>query len=207
MMKKLACFVVVLFTIIVSFLGTALAQDCTTIRGGTLVASDGTVIKTGYDQWGYNYQANMFNGSYCDAYRDAAWCQPYKDIELMMKWNNAWFSNKDCDGDGALDRHYGYNSYIGSGAWITNHQSGKVEVGGKLRKWAYFVKIAAAPSDAYVDDGKWYNADGTKIGPVIWGQFAITQQISIDPSNEEHGILYKSPTGPGFGQNGPEKRK
>lgn len=67
-----------------------------------------------------------------------------------MKWNDAWISNKDCDLDFKLDRHYGYDSYIGSGAWLTNHQSGKAEVNGKLRKWTYFIKIVAAPSDAYI---------------------------------------------------------
>ena len=46
------------------------------------------------------------------------------------KWNDAWLSNKDCDGDGLLDRHYGLDSYRGSGAWLTNHQSGEYEVDG-----------------------------------------------------------------------------
>ena len=55
-------------------------SDCTTIQDGTLLTSDGRVIVPGYDEWRYNYQAHMFNGYYCDAYRDAEWCQPYKDI-------------------------------------------------------------------------------------------------------------------------------
>ncbi|MBY9001950.1 MAG: hypothetical protein KGD64_13615, partial [Candidatus Heimdallarchaeota archaeon] len=76
-------------------------QDCTTIQDGTLEYSDGSgVIPLGVDEWGYNYQGKVFNGGYCDAYRDAAWCQEYKDISLIMKWNDAWMSNKDCDGDG-----------------------------------------------------------------------------------------------------------
>ena len=187
----------------VAFTNFALAE-CTTIQDGTLYASDGSLIETGYDQWGYNYQAQMFNGGYCDAYRDAAWCQPYVDVELMMKWNDGWLSNRDCDDDGLLDRHFGYPGYQGSGAWLTNHQSGKVEVNGKMRKWTYFVKIIAAPTSANVEDGVWYAADGTEIGPVIWGSFAIIQQVSNDPSNGEHGILYKSPAGPGFGQYPPE---
>ena len=121
-----------------------------------------------------------------------------------MKWNNAWLSTMDCDNDGNLDRHFGYSSYIGSGAWLTNHQAGKVDVNGKMRKWTYFIKIVAAPSDATVEDGTWYAADGTEIGPVIWGQFAIIQEVYNDPSSGAHGLLYKSPAGPGFGQFGPE---
>ena len=89
-------------------------KECNRIQDSTLVTTDGIIIETGYDDQGYNYQAHMFNGMYCDAYYDAAWCQPWTDVDLMMKWNDAWLSNKDCDGDGYLDRHYGFDSYIGS---------------------------------------------------------------------------------------------
>jgi hypothetical protein len=175
-------------------------NSCTTIQSGTLLASDGSIIEVGYDEWGYNYQAHMFNGTYCDAYRDAAWCQPYKEDNLMMKWNDAWLSNKDCDGDGLLDRHYGYPSFIGSGAWLTNHMSGVYEGdGGEACKWNYFVKIVAAPADAYTDAGYWYALDGTEIGPVIWGEFAIVQDVTNDPCAGLHGLQYKSPDHPGFG--------
>jgi hypothetical protein len=173
---------------------------CTAIQSGELLNSAGDVITPGYDEWGYNYQAHMFNGLYCDAYRDAEWCQPYKDVNLQMKWNDAWLSNKDCDGDGLLDRYYGYESYIGSGAWLTNHQSGEYEEAGETVKWNYFVKIVAAPADAHAVDGVWYAADGTEIGPVIWGSFATIQQVSNDAGADEHGVLYLSPVGPGFGK-------
>jgi hypothetical protein len=191
--------VLVLISIGLFFTGMAWAVECTTIQDGTLYGSDGNLIETGYDEWGYNYQAMMFNGGYCDAYRDAAWCQDYRDVDLIMKWNSAWLSNKDCDDDDSLDRHFGNAGYIGSGAWLTNHQSGKVEVKGKMRKWTYFVKIVAAPEDASQEGGFWYTADGTELGPVIWGSFAIVQQVSNDPSAGEHGILYKSPADPGLG--------
>ena len=172
---------------------------CTTIQSGELVASDGSVIETGYDDWGYNYQAFLFNGNYCDAYRDAAWCQPYKNVELNMKWNEAWLSNKDCDDDGLLDRHFGYDSYIGSGAWTTNHQSGTYEIDGRMCRWSYFVKIVAAPSDATMENGIWYAADGPEIGPVIWGQFAIVQEVENDPCAGVHGLQYVSPDRAGLG--------
>ena len=194
------------FALFFGMIGLAGAQECTTIQNGTLINSAGEVITPGYDDWGYNYQARIYNGFYCDSYRDAAWCQAYKDIELMMKWNDAWISNKDCDGDSKLDRHFGDDSYIGSGAWLTNHQSGKVEVNGKMRKWTYFVKIVAAPEDAFIcdedDDPEntdFWCLDGIELGEKIWGEFAIVQQVSNDPSLGEHGILYKSPHGPGFG--------
>ncbi|HHT9145204.1 MAG TPA: hypothetical protein ACFYD4_05910 [Candidatus Wunengus sp. YC61] len=178
--------------------------ECTTIQDGTLLTSDGRVIETGFDEWGYNYQAHLFNGGYCDAYRNADWCQPYKDDELIMKWNDAWLSNQDCDGDGLLDRHYGYTTYIGSGAWLTNHQKGTyIDGKGKKQRWEYFVKIVAAPADATKTGGTWYAADGTEIGPVIWGDFAIIQEVSNDTGTGEHGILYLSPYSAGFGNFSP----
>jgi len=194
-MKK-ACMILVLMLAIAT-LGWS---QCVTIQDGILKAKTGETLTTGYDKYGYNYQAHIFNGRYCDV--DRVEGGPYDDIDLVMKWNDAWLSNKSCDTDLLLDRHYGYDSYIGSGAWCTNHQSGKVEVDGKLRKWTYFVKIVAAPVDAIKADGYWYT-DSTleiEIGPVIWGAFAIVQRISNDPSQGEHGILYKSLFSPGFGQ-------
>lgn len=175
-------------------------KKCTTIQSGELLASDGSVIETGYDMWGYNYQAHMFNGYYCDAYRDAAWCQPWKEDKLAMKWNDAWLSNVDCDGDGLLDRHYGFDSYIGSGAWLTNHMSGEYTgENGETCKWNYFTKIVAAPADAYVDSGYWYAADGTLIGTVIWGSFATIQEVNNDPCAGLHGASFVSPDHAGFG--------
>jgi len=191
---------------IIMFLGIGVGvvmakTGCTTIQSGTLLRSDGTPIVLGYDEWGYNYQAHMFNGGYCDAYRNAAWCQPYKDDNLIMKWNDAWLSNKDCDGDGLLDRHYGYPSYIGSGAWLTNHQSGTYEgENGETCKWEYFVKIVAAPQDAYTEGGIWYTANRVEIGSVIWGEFATIQEVYNDSCAGYHGIQYLSPAGPGFGK-------
>lgn len=162
-------------------------KGCTRIQDGTLLRSDGVPIVTGYDEWGYNYQARIFNGGYCDAYRDAAWCQPYKDVRLIMWWNDAWLSNKDCgvDGvngepDGLLDRHYGFASYIGSGAWETNHQWGTYEQDGKICSWDYFVKIVAKPTAEFECAG----------GNEIWGSFCIIQQIFNDPCEGVTGVEF-----------------
>jgi len=199
-MKKFAFVLIALVLLAVPTATAAGKPDkCATIQDGTILTSDGLAIVLGYDQWGYNYQAHLFNGMYCDAYHDAAWCQPHKDVSLMMKWNDAWISNKDCDGDGSLDRHYGFASYIGSGAWLTNHQSGDYELDGKTCNWNYFVKIVAAPADATSTDGVWYAADGTEIGPVIWGAFAIIQQVENDPCAGIHGLQYLSPDRAGLG--------
>ena len=176
-------------------------DGCTTIQSGELFASDGSVITTGYDMWGYNYQAHQYIGYYGNYQR------PPEPVDwgyrLMMKWNDAWLSNKDCDGDGLLDRHYGYDSYIGSGAWLTNHQSGEDVIDGEICKWTYFVKIIAAPVDAYAEGGFWYTADGIEIGPVIWGAFAIIEEVENDPCAGLHGAQYISPYDTGFGEYSP----
>jgi hypothetical protein len=182
----------------------AAKQTCTSIQSGELQTSEGDTVKTGYDGWGYNYQAHVFNGKYCDAYHDAAWCQSFKDVDLLMKWNDAWLSNKDCDGDGEIDRHHGFASYIGSGAWLTNHQQDTYQLNGTACEWTYFVKVVAAPADAYSTNGVWYAADGTMIGPAIWGDFAIVQHIEEDPCAGLSGRQYVSPYGVGFGRYGPK---
>jgi hypothetical protein len=129
----------------------------------------------------------------------------------MMKWNDAWLSNMDCDGDGLLDRHYGFDSYIGSGAWLTNHQSGEYDgEDGQTCQWNYFVKIVAAPADAnkecvaWDEEGActsyvWYNSEDVEIGPEIWGAFAIIQQVENDPCAGLHGLQYSSPDHNGLG--------
>lgn len=144
------------------------------------------------------YYQRLVDEGYADTLAEAEelmnriWCWPYRDIWLNMKWNDAWLSNKDCDGDGKLDRHYGHDSYIGSGAWLTNHMRGEGET---ADDWTYFVKIVAVPADAYKDGGIWYTADGEEIGPVIWGSFAIIQQVESGV-----GATYVSPAGPGLGK-------
>ena len=193
------------------------SDECTTIQDGTLEYSAGHYLAgepltVGFDIFGYNYQAREFRGSYANVYLGgngfppyegdavaylqdnptvaARWYWPYRDVMLRMKWNDAWLSNKDCDDDGELDRHYGYDSYIGSGAWITNHMWG----GQGKDSWTYFTKIVAVPEDAYKDGGIWYTSEGVEIGPVIWGQFATVQKVDTDYPN------YVSPSGPGLGK-------
>lgn len=340
--------------------------SCATIQGGTIYSSTGELITTGYDKWGYNYQAHIFDGLYWNYSRPSIpWTKETLEAAgksttwLTMKWNDAWLSNKDCDVDGLLDRHYGFVSYSGSGAWCTNHQWGSYyidnivdvldigdvsnEIGHNLEGWSdhwvkpgwggnygggsddetlrllmgpgdgcegfedayftmntngavvdklilhhldgsqpddfdvwildyideslvehyalignyaslgdnieswvtseytfsprsgelkfklvatvpiypwcenwgqvafswaklespcywdYFVKIVAAPADAYVDGGVWYTADGIEIGPVIWGAFAVIQRVYNDPCAGEAGVYDLSPAGPGFG--------
>ena len=90
-----------------------------------------------------------------------------------------------------LDRHFGFSSYIDSGAWLTNHEAG-IDANGE--KYTYFCKIiAVTTTDKNIDD-VWYDANNTKIGKVIWGSFAIVQEVMSGD-----GAIYCSPSGPGLG--------
>ncbi len=195
----------------------------TRIQDGVLTYSSGhylygTPLQVGYDPYGYNYQAHMFNGSYANAYLggygfapydgddveylaenpDAVntWVWPYRGITLMMKWSDVWLANTDCNGDGLLDRGYscdpqGASNSACEGAWLTNHMRG---TGDTADDWTYFTKIIAAPADATVVDGVWYSAEGAEIGADIWGGFAIIQEVESGV-----GATWISPDHPGFG--------
>ena len=214
-MKKL----LVIILVLAMFTSVAYAgkpEEGTRIKDQELMYADGHYLDEeylpfGYDIFGYNYQAHMFNGTTANVYLGKAgfspylgddesylaenptavnhWAWPYRNNELIMKWNDAWLSNMDRDDDGNLDRHHGFDSYIGSGAWLTNHEvyyEDDVLI-------EYFVKIVAAPADAYTDDGYWYTVDHVEIGPVIWGAFAIIQE-------EENGVpIYESKFRTGLG--------
>jgi hypothetical protein len=218
MQKRVPMIVVFLALALALLTPTSATADCTTLKEGVIVYSTGHYlagqpIQPGFDPYGYNYQAHIFNGFYANVYLGVAgfppyegddiayldanpsavnhWAWPYRNVQLKMKWNDAWLSNVDCDGDGKLDRHYGYFSYIGSGAWTTNHMAG----GTPPDHWVYFVKIVAAPSDAYPDNGNWYAQDGTLIGRDLWGEFAILQEVASGA-----GATFVSPAAPGFGK-------
>jgi hypothetical protein len=209
--------------------GTTIQDGTLTYSAGHYLAGQPLVLgfdAYGYNYQGHMFSgsyANVYLGrdgfppyegddvAYLAANPGAAghWAWPYRDTQLSMKWNDAWLSNMDRGGngvsdpgnpDGKLDRYYGFNSYQGSGAWLTNHMRGEYEdADGNVCKRTYFVKIVAPPADADLVEGVWYAADGTEIGPVIWGAFAIVQQVENDPCEGVNGAQYISPNAPGFG--------
>jgi deoxycytidylate deaminase len=83
-MKRL--FIVVLALGFICGLSNLVSAECITIQDGTLLTTDGRVISTGYDEWGYNYQAHMFNGGYCDAYRGMKLGLATRIVMVMGCW-------------------------------------------------------------------------------------------------------------------------
>jgi len=201
-------------------------NDCATIKDGTIeygrVGDPNTeIIPIGYDQWGYNYQAHMFNGMWCDYhpyYRPGGaghddCIRDMGNVELMMKWSDEWLSNKDCNDDGKLDRGYscdpdGANNSGCPGAWLTNHERGTyINAAGDVCSYYIFIKFIAAPDDAYVAEpydedgnGTWYTIDNIEIGVQIWGAFAVIQEVERDTCQGTHGATYISPFGTGLGK-------
>ena len=198
-------------------------NGCTKIQDGVLKYSashylEGQPLVVGYDAYGYNYQAHLFSGSYANVYLGGAdfppytgddatylaayplvakhWAWPYRTTQVLMKWDQDWLANVDCDGDGSLDRPA---NYVGSSAWITNHMWDTYEINGQTCTWDYFTKIIAVPSDATLTNGFWYAADGAEIGANIWGDMAVIQDIYNDPCAGYSGLQYRSPDHAGFG--------
>jgi hypothetical protein len=101
-MRRTLFYLLLTFTITCIFAITGPAQ-CAKIQGGTITDSASQAIRVGYDQWGYNYQAHMFNGLYDNFLRPPV---PLTsgDVNLIMKWSDDWISNLDCDHNGKLDR-------------------------------------------------------------------------------------------------------
>ena len=162
---------------------------CATIQHGALQDSLGNPLVVGFDQFGYNYQAHQFNGTYDSSDRvldGTYWGQTgdFVDDHLSMKWSDDWLSNVDCDGDGKLDR--GADGSGISQGWLTNHLEGDYDSDGDGTQDAHytdFVKIV------------WVGPGGS-----LWGQYEVIQEVYNDPVGGYHGLLDKMPS-PGLGLN------
>lgn len=101
----------------------------------------------GFDEYGYNYEANLFVGPYdwYDRDKEAGWAGPeYHYITLIMKWSDNWWSeNKE-------------------GAWLTNHMYGTEPDG---THWTYFCKIVYSTEPI----------EGA-VGP-IWGTYWVIEEV------------------------------
>ncbi len=151
------------------------SNQCARIKDGLIVDKEGNVLTTGYDKWGYNYQAHTFNGLYGNYSRPD---EPVTEgkIHLQMKWSDDWLSNKDCDYSGTLDRG-GDGDDIGSKGWLTNHEEGSyIDEAGEEQFYTYFVKIV------YLE-----NIEECPENNQIWGSYCIVQEVMNDPAAGMNG--------------------
>ncbi len=182
--------VVVILLVSVSFSHAQAA--CNKIQSGLILDSSSNVVKTGYDQWGYNYQARMFNGLY-DNFSRPPVPVAEGDVNLIMKWSDDWLSNQDCNNDNRLDRGgaAGATASVSKG-WLTNHEEGDyLGADGEYHHYTYFVKIVYDAGAACVAENE----------SCIWGLYTIIEEVYNDPYGGFHGndrSKLVSPAGLGF---------
>lgn len=91
-----------------------------TNQSGVSNTLDDSIVTTGYDKYGYNYKANIFNGFFEN------YSRPELPVDqgdrLVMKWNDVYSSNQG-------------SSYVGTGAWITTHMTGEYEDWNFVSDW------------------------------------------------------------------------
>ena len=141
---------------------------------------------TGFDQYGYNDNGNIFNGtglSWCMAAgKSADYCElsmfPYANDQLVMKWNEAWDT---CNANG-----YNNPTYC-AGAWTSNEWNGAVP-GGSGEVWHYKIIWvgSAGTASSYWRPG----------GYSVWGNYEVVMDQGM--SDGAHSWLaHATPNGYG----------
>jgi hypothetical protein len=153
-------------------------------KGGTCTIPGDGVVKTGFDQYGYNRCAGNFVGlfgGWCADYgrgwdclglnvygiADFASYNTYAKDHLVMKWNAAWDA---CNAD--------YSPENCAGAWTDNEFNGMLPDGSRTTE---HVKIVWIGGDCGAD----YTllADG---GYCIWGAY----EAVMDQGKGDDGVRY-----------------
>src|SRR3989338_2366067 len=137
----------------------------------------------GFDQFGYNRKARIFNGpasGWCLQHGYSADCMGiYSNDRLVMKWNAEWDRG---NAEGWTDPN-GYD------AWENNEWNGMK--GGSGAVWHYKI--------VWVGD---YTADPSLIpvgGYGIWEQFAVIMDQGKDPSYGPGHIWFAHANPTGYG--------
>ncbi len=132
----------------------------------------------GFDQFGYNYKARIFNGPAdgIDRKLDGkVWGSPaYANDRLVMKWNAEW--------DRGNDEGWQKGPYD---AWENNEWNGAVP-GGSGEVWHYKI-VWVGPDPAAVPEGAYG----------IWGQFAVIMDHGTAPGAGHVFYAHASPSGYG----------
>ncbi len=183
-------FILATLLMLVTF-GISQAQ-CAKIKDGTIKDVNGNTITLGFDKYGYNYQAHMFNGLY-DNYSRPALVATEGLVNLQMKWSDDWLANINCNSDLLLDRG-GPGGDGTSKGWLTNHEEGDYsDPTGGTHHYTYFVKIV-------YDGGTACRAIPTAAS-CIWGVYTVIEEVMNDPDGGVHGVdrsKLVNPAGLGF---------
>lgn len=129
--------------------------------------------KGGYDEFGYNYQARLFNGAADGVDRNLdgmVWGDPtYANDRLNMKWSRAWDEARFHGGQWTAD------------AWCTNHWNGRMP-GGSGEVWHYKIIWVGPELEA---SPLWRPG-----GYAIWGQFEVISSHGTVPDPMVHIMMH-----------------
>lgn len=141
-----------------------------------------SAAEKGFDQYGYNRTARVFNGtgnSWCqNAYHTTeAACEgimgEYSSDRLVMKWNKAW---DECNENG-----YDNPTYC-AGATLTNEWNGKVPGGsGEVAHYKFIWVGSAGESSTYWREG----------GALIWGNYEVLMEQGVNDEGHWVGAFAK----------------
>lgn len=149
----------------------------------TLAPSFAASGDKGFDQYGYNRSARIFNGTY------SSWCVErgapancvgiYSPDKLLMKWNEEW--------DRGNAENWANPPYS---AWINNEINGNTK-GGSGSVWHYKIQWVGP-----------CGVDGTPLpdgGYCIWGIFEVLMDQGKDPNYGPGHLWFARANSNGYG--------
>jgi len=139
-----------------------------------------SLAKGGFDQFGYNYQARLFQGAADGVDRvldGAVWGDPtYANDHLVMKWSKAWDDARFNGAPWSPD------------AWDNNEWNGAFP-GGSGEVWHYKI-IWVGP----LGESSPYWREG---GYLVWGDFEVIMDQGTDADHVHSFLAHAYPTGYG----------
>lgn len=169
-----------------TFIGIALVIAASGVVAVFGDAGKATLVAAGgFDQFGYNHTARIFNGtgtSWCVAGGQPANCMgAYSGDKVVMKWTSDW--------DRGNDENWANPPY--SSAWLDNEWDGKGIKGGSGTVWHFKTKWIGS-----------CGINGTPLpdgGYCIWGQFEMIMDQGVDPSVGPGHLWYAKALSNGYG--------
>ncbi|MFD1316909.1 hypothetical protein [Namhaeicola litoreus] len=176
---------------------------------------------TGFNEFGYNWQAHHFNGVVMNAifgdYIDengnpAMGLDPYNGDDEAYLAKYPWLALEEYQmlwsfrnihlvmhWSKTLISDFGVypDNWFNSGSWITFHYSGI----NNHKNWSQFQKLVAARSSDELINGIWYDRNGNELGYASdWPDLIIVQiNTTGEPPFPFTSDSYKNSTSPGLG--------